>query len=179
MKNEAKRPRGRPRKPVLDGDRPLVSVRFKPEVRRQLEAAADKNGWSLAQEAAARIERSFAEDSVLGDSDVAVLLRLLGAVIGTIQLRTGRSWSADPLTALAAEAAILETFRLHAPTEPDDEVTRYANADILDREDMTLDPDQTARARDYEVAEQRRHEAAQRLARAALATAKDPSRQAR
>ncbi len=170
------RPRGRPRKPLTQGARPVVTLRFSADQRAQLEREADRNGWSLAQEAVARIDRTFLEDSVLGGSDTAVLLRLLAGVIQSIEARTRKSWRDDYLTATAVNAAVNSAIRALSPTPPDDEITRYATADVLDRQNMgDLDPDLAAQVRDYEAALQRAYELGSSLAQGSLAVAHGPA----
>ncbi|MEI4509197.1 TraY domain-containing protein [Sphingopyxis sp. CCNWLW253] len=153
QKPDTSKSRGRPRKPLSDGERPVVTLRFSTEQRRLLEKEADRNGWSLAQEATNRVGMSFLEDTVLGGSKTAELFRLLAGIIQSVEAATGRSWRDDYLTSIAVEEAVIRAFRALSPTQPDDEVTSRVFLDILDHpEKAQMDPELASRVRDYEVA---------------------------
>lgn len=150
QKVDTSKSRGRPRKPLADGERPVVTLRFSTEQRRLLENEADRNGWSLAQEATNRIGVSFLEDTALGGSKTAELFRLLAGITQSIENATGKSWRDDYLTSIAVEEALIRAFRALAPTPPEDESTSHAFMDILDHpEKAQVDPELASIARDY------------------------------
>lgn len=155
-KTDTPRSRGRPRKPLSEGERPVVTLRFSAEERRLLEQEADRNGWSLAQEATKRIGLSFIEDSVLGGSKTAELFRLLAGVIQSIETATGESWRDDYLTSIAVEAALIRAYKALSPAPPEDEVASRAFLDVLDHpESVQMNPELAAKVRNYEAALQK------------------------
>src|SRR5690348_16594179 len=68
-----KRP-GRPSPEHPPGTRVSMSFRVRPELKEQMDRAAEKSGRSTAQEIEIRLERSF--DPVLPDEGRALMLRL-------------------------------------------------------------------------------------------------------
>jgi TraY domain len=65
MKQGRKSRGGRPRREPDPGERVKLGLRVTPEVKAQLDAAAEQNGRSQSQEAELRLERSFEQDPLL------------------------------------------------------------------------------------------------------------------
>ena len=63
---EKRKSAGRPRQEPEEGQRVVLSFRITPELKRRLDAAADQNGRSSAQECELRLEKSFEEDRLSG-----------------------------------------------------------------------------------------------------------------
>jgi TraY domain len=61
------RPGGPPKRKPKDGERVALSLRMTPALKRQLDAAAEKGGRSLSQEAEVRLERSFDHQDLLSE----------------------------------------------------------------------------------------------------------------
>lgn len=178
MENEKPtRSRGRPRKPIAEGERPVVTIRFSPKQRAFLEKEADANGWSLAQEAAARIDRSMWFDTFLGGSHTAQLLQSLGSVIKAIEDRMGGTWRDDYLVSCAVDAGISRTARAHFPAPPSGQIAEYAFADLLDQQSMSaLDEETAAKVREYEAAVQRAYDLGSVLAMGPDSAGRPPSK---
>ncbi|MBS0504787.1 MAG: Arc family DNA-binding protein [Proteobacteria bacterium] len=148
---QSQRARGRPRKPPIEGDRYPVTARLKAEVRAQVEAAADRNGCSLAQEVEARVQQSFRDDAALA-GDRAMLLRMLGGAIWAIEQKRGQAWNKDYLTGLAVRRAMNRLLDALLPPPPNDEIVEMAGMDVLDRQQIgELDPSTAARVQAYEA----------------------------
>lgn len=149
--DQRSRARGRPRKAPVEGDRYPVAARLSAEIRAKVEAAADRNGRSLAQEVEARVQRSFHDDDALA-GDRGMLLRMLAGAIWSIEQRYGHPWSKDWRTGQAVRRAMNRLLDALLPPLPDDEIARIAMADVLDREQMdTLDPATAAKVRAYQA----------------------------
>lgn len=162
------RPRGRPRKAPVDGERPPVTVRFSAGTKRRLQDAADRNGWTLSQEADFRVAQSFAEEAMVG-SYTAMLFRQLAIIAWSVEQETGQSWRDNHLTARAMRAAVNVALDDALAREPDDEIAALAAADVLDRATMGyIDPATDAQAREYAEALQQAHELGVRLGRRAI-----------
>jgi hypothetical protein len=124
----------------MDGERSVVTLRFSPETRRQLEAAADNNGWSLAQEAVNRVDRSFWEDGVLGGSETAEVLRVLSQMIALVERRTGKRWVDDQMGRLVVETALLSVMRALSVRPDDPLLDDIIHADISPEQLKGADP---------------------------------------
>ena len=59
---EKRKSAGRPRQEPEEGQRVVLSFKITPELKRRLDAAADQNGRSSAQECELRLDKSFEED---------------------------------------------------------------------------------------------------------------------
>jgi hypothetical protein len=75
-----------------------TAIRFAPELKRRLRAAATAAGHSLSREVEERLERSFAEDAILSDGDSTWLLWGMQIVINYVVADTGQPWHSDGFT---------------------------------------------------------------------------------
>lgn len=98
--------RGRPPKAEAQ-KRQQIGVRTSFELKLELEAAADRNGRSVAQEAELRLVRSFDMDKEAGSAETSHLLRTIAAEIALIESRTKKRWFKD----LRTWGAVLEMLR--------------------------------------------------------------------
>jgi hypothetical protein len=76
---------GPPKRKPKDGERVALSLRMTPALKRRLDAAAEKGGRSLSQEAEVRLERSFDHQDLLSEvltiaygKELAGVLKFLG-----------------------------------------------------------------------------------------------------
>lgn len=123
----AKNKGGRPRHHE-EAKREQIGLRVTPTMKRQIAAAAEGSGRSIAQEVEQRLEMSFLEDRLLGGRDVALLTNLIASVIAMIERVTKRPWSEDRPTWEAVNAAVqrilswfqspidLDIWQRHDPT---------------------------------------------------------------
>jgi hypothetical protein len=156
MKTDQKsRGRGRPRKAVVPGERYLLTARLTPETRMKIEQAAGRNGRSLTQEAEARLEQLFRDEELLGGPGTADVLLMLARVIRKIEEDTGKPWRQDYDTALVVNLAAARVLQAYSPDPPDEELETLAAMDILDRQEMEIDPETDARLRQRQAARER------------------------
>lgn len=161
---------------MADGERPPITVRFSAETKRQLEQAADRSGWSVSQEIDSRVKQSFVEESMLG-SETATAFRTLAGIARIIEQTTGRPWREDYVTAYAVHAAVTQALRALSPSPPDDAVSKYAMADVLDRDGMPApDPELISKAQGYTEALERAYQLGSALAMGSIATKRHVSK---
>lgn len=86
-----------------------LNMRTSPQLRAQIEEAADKNGRSLTQEVERRLMTSFIFDEVRGGQHINAFANMLSSTIHRLEVRYGKRWVDDPETFAAVKAA---TFRL-------------------------------------------------------------------
>lgn len=94
-----------PRKPTKDRDpteQVTLQIRFREEMRRRLQDAADQSGTSMNAEAVGRLEQSFGEDELFGNPATRALLREIAAQILNAESATGKAWYEDAETYWAA-----------------------------------------------------------------------------
>lgn len=123
----AENKRGRPALPV-EQKRQQIGVRTSPDLKEALEAAANANGRSVAQEAEWRLQKSFEDERRAGGEHTDRLLRQVAAEIEKIEGMTKKRWSKD-LTTWAAVARMFERgpVRFARPDKTsDDEVIMAA-----------------------------------------------------
>ncbi len=79
---------GPPKRRPKDGERVALSLRMTPALKRRLDAAAEKGGRSLSQEAEVRLERSFDHQDLLSEvltiaygKELAGILMFLGGTM--------------------------------------------------------------------------------------------------
>ena len=77
------------------GKRHPLNMRTTATIREQLEAAANVNGRSLAQEVEARLERSFHQEHVFGSREMASLAFEMAAIFAVDT--HGEDWTTDPI----------------------------------------------------------------------------------
>jgi hypothetical protein len=76
------KPGGPSKRKPKDGERVALSLRMTPALKRRLDAAAEKGGRSLSQEAEFRLERSFERETLLSETlTVAFGRRLAGLLL--------------------------------------------------------------------------------------------------
>ena len=85
------------------------NMRTSPQLRAQIEKAADDNGRSLTQEVERRLMTSFIFDEVRGGQHINAFANMLSSTIHRLEVRFGKRWVDDPETFAAVKAA---TFRL-------------------------------------------------------------------
>jgi hypothetical protein len=102
---QRKRRGGRPARKLKAGERVPLGLRVTPEIKRQLDAAADRNGRSQSQEAEFRIEQSFKQQELLQD----VLELAFGPTLGGLLLLIGAT-----MKDVGVEGAYQETQKLEA-----------------------------------------------------------------
>ena len=88
-----KRKIGRPGRKPNEGERVGLSLRVTPETKRTLDAAAEKAGRSLSQEAEYRLERSFQNEQLLPQLlDMAYGRQLAGLLIALGRSMRDAGW---------------------------------------------------------------------------------------
>jgi hypothetical protein len=114
----------RSRKATID-----LKVRMKEPLRAAIEKAAKARGVSLNRETVARLEKSFhmeqAEESSLGGSEIAPLIRILGATVELLEQRTGGKVLEDWRTGLAVSAAWKRVATQFFPKVPTGEIKAF------------------------------------------------------
>lgn len=106
-----------------------LNMRTSPQLRQQIEKAADENGRSLTQEVERRLVTSFIFDEVRGGPHIGAFANMLSSVIQTIENRMGAKWTDDPATHAAVRAAaehLLDWNR--PPVQGDDLSATFAKA---------------------------------------------------
>jgi hypothetical protein len=96
---------GRP----IEGDAPKLAplnMRTSPQLREQIERAADINGRSLTQEVERRLVTSFIFDEVRGGPHIGSLANMICATIQMIEQGTGHRWMDDFDTFTMVRAAM-------------------------------------------------------------------------
>lgn len=81
--NENRKRAGRPLKPAETGKRVSLGLKVTSDIKRRLDAVAQRNGRTQSQEAEARLERTFWDEQMVavwnmthGDMDIERLLRV-------------------------------------------------------------------------------------------------------
>jgi len=113
---------GRPTKAPKRGDRRVsLGLRVTADMKRQLDAVADKHGRSQSQEAELRLERSFDADAAYGGQELRQVGQLMAATFahhGQLRAR-GKSpgeWLQDPEAYLECVKAVVEALADAHPT---------------------------------------------------------------
>jgi hypothetical protein len=105
---------GRPTKPPKRGARRVsLGLRVTADVKRQLDAIADKHGRSQSQEAEQRLEQSFAADAAHGGEEMRFLMQLMAGAFGFAgqRLAPGKSPSEyDPETYRECVKAVVQAL---------------------------------------------------------------------
>src|SRR5262245_49226328 len=88
VRSKPRKPGGPPKRKPKEGERVALSLRMSPELKRQLDAAAELGGRSQSQEAEFRLERSFDRSDLVSEvlslaygKELAGILMLLGDVL--------------------------------------------------------------------------------------------------
>jgi len=120
------------------GERVMLGTRVTPELKRRLDAAAEHNGRSQAQEIEFRLERSFDRESLLSEvmaltfsRELAGLLLAVGWAMDRVgwsaQIQPGRrNWFGEPF---AYDQAVRAANKIFEAARPTDRVTTPAGAD--------------------------------------------------
>lgn len=91
------KPGGPPKRKPKDGERVALSLRMTPALKRRLDAAAERGGRSLSQEAEVRLERSFDREDLLSEGlTLAFGDRLAGLLIMLGMAMAGAAAVAPP-----------------------------------------------------------------------------------
>ena len=113
MKQRGAKPEG-----AYSGKSEVLSTRIRPDTRKQLVAAAHASGRSLSQEVEHRLRRTFADDvevtKIFGSPRNYGLMRVIAAIIDTVDLGTAGDWFARPESydkVAEAVIAVLEALR--------------------------------------------------------------------
>ena len=114
--------RRKPGRPALPpGERKLASLGFRPtpELRLELERAAQENGRSVSKEIESRLENSFLDEDSrnreFGGKALRALFRMLGAAAEIAEARTNKSWDKDQETYLTVKYAWEQLIRSLRP----------------------------------------------------------------
>lgn len=94
MGKQGQQGRGRPRSAEAPKLAPL-NMRTTPDLRQQLEEAADASGRSLTQEVERRLRTSFLFEQVRGGPHIHAIATAIGAVIQNVELDTGHMYLDD------------------------------------------------------------------------------------
>jgi hypothetical protein len=116
---------GRPRRTPKPGERVVLGLRVTPDLKHQLDAAAELSGRSQSQEAEFRLERSFIEERSVGGPKVHSMTNMITATFahaGHMHARTnGRNdwetgeWVDDPNSFHEAMTETIEQLLLAMP----------------------------------------------------------------
>jgi TraY domain-containing protein len=156
MSDDKRRPFGAPpKREPQEGERFQLGLRVTAPTKRRLNAAAERSGRSLSQEAELRLERTFDQQDLLPEiltlrygREVAALLIMLGRIAADVghsieydwRLRertaTSRTWFDDPDAydeVVEHIGKVLESLR---PGPPTGARSPLANAGVAPAEDM-------------------------------------------
>ncbi len=92
-----------------------LNMRTSPQLRAQIERAADDNGRSLTQEVERRLMTSFIFDEARGGQHINAFTAMLAATIQRLELRYGKKWIEDAETFSAVKAATLRLLDWDSP----------------------------------------------------------------
>ena len=111
-------------KSEFPGKTTVFSTRIRPDLRQKLDQAVQRNGLTISDEVARRLNRTFLEDErindLFGDRRTFMLMRLMADAIHFDGLNT--RWLDDPVEfekALSAALRILEAIQPESPFPAD------------------------------------------------------------
>lgn len=100
-----------------ESKRSPISMRTTPTIRAALEAAAERQGRSLAQEIEQRLERSIEMDGIRGSRETAQLIEAVAAEIIDVERWSGGRWFEDQMTFYGTLEAVTGAIKDRAPKE--------------------------------------------------------------
>jgi hypothetical protein len=127
---------GRPTKSASPGERASLGLRVRPEIKEQLERAAEESGRSQSQEAEFRLESSFERSNLhrevlelMYGPQLGAILMMIGSVMGDVGVQAafnanftaGKPWFNDAYAfdqAVRASVRILEALRPEGDPDP-------------------------------------------------------------
>jgi hypothetical protein len=116
-------PKGPAPKGEYAGKSSVFSTRIRPDLRKNLEKAANQSGRSISQEVEYRLRRSFIEDEriaeAFGDRETYRLMRMLADAVHFAEVRLKQRWLDDPETFQTAITAMSQMLRAVAPEDSD------------------------------------------------------------
>jgi hypothetical protein len=98
-----------------EAKRAPINMRITPATRSALDAAAAREGRSLAQEIEQRLERSLELEKAQGGPATAALVATIVADIAEIERLTGKSWAVDNETYFAVRRAVIAAILDRTP----------------------------------------------------------------
>jgi|RhiMetdeSRZDD1v2_1073273.scaffolds.fasta_scaffold1991056_2 hypothetical protein len=118
---------GRPTKAPKSGERVPLGLRVTADIKRKLDAAAEKSGRSQSQEAELRIEQSFSRDDAFGGAElreIAILMAASFSHAGKMSAggKPPSEWINDPAHYSAAVVGVMKALLIGLPNSTPNDV---------------------------------------------------------
>lgn len=120
-------------KPTSRESKDLVQfkLRFREELRGQLENAAISSGSSINSEIVDRLTRSVSDDELLGTGPTRRLIIEIATQIAHVEATTGKRWHEDPSTYFAARELADDAWSRSVPKQENSEEILEAQAQLI------------------------------------------------